>query len=247
MAQSLNPETQNIQSVFNKARKDKFILVLTLPAILKDQNVVLLSERTKELVQLESLQYSIWGSPVPDINVPAASMKIWGQPYKVTSQSREPYKPINVNFTVDNLFNNYWILWKWLEVLNAPRDSGMPEHFAEYEIGAHKRPLVFDKVRDKAALIQKQLQGGISKNEKITPIAFQPINMVNNFLDYQTIITIYGLNEYNERTIAFHYYNCFITHLAEIQYNYRDPEEIESSFDFEFNQMDIEFIEPPQS
>lgn len=243
-----NQGAQHIQSIFNKSRKDKFVLVLSLPAILREQNVALLSARAKELIQLESLQYSIWGSPVPDVVVPAHIMKIWGQPYKVTSQSRDSYHPITVHFNVDNLFNNYWLLWKWLEVLNAPLDSGMPEHFADYQIGSNKKPVILDSIREKAALAQKNLQkGSLNKDQETKAISTQPINMINNFLDYQTIITIYALNEYNERTTAFHYYNCFITRLAEIQYNYRDPEEIESAFDFEFNQMDIELLEPTRS
>ena len=55
--------TENKQSVFNKSRNDKFILVLTLPNILRNKNTPLLSNRADELIQLESLQYSVWGSP----------------------------------------------------------------------------------------------------------------------------------------------------------------------------------------
>jgi len=232
MSDVLNTEKQ---SVFNKARKDKFLLVLSLPSILKKLDSKILSERAKTLVQLETLQFSVYGSPVPGVSIPAHNQPIFGQPYHVTSQTREPYPPITVNFTVDNRFNNYWVLWKWLEVLNHPIDSGMDSHFATYEPGENSIPL--NPAGEKSYLIQK----GTNTKSNITT---QPIKMKNNFLDYQTIITIIGLDEYNQKTIEFEYTNAFITNLAEITYNYRDPGEMESSFQFAFNQLHINLVGP---
>lgn len=233
------------QTVLNKSRKDKFILVLTLPQILKDNNVKILGPRTEEFVQLDALQYSIYGSPVPEMSIPPQELSVYGQPYKVTSQTRASYTPIAVNFTVDNRFNNYWILWKWLEILNAPRDSGMPSHFANYQEGADTaQPSPTPKTaRDRMGEIASALEG---KTGKIKNINTQQVRMINNFLDYQTLITIYGLDEYNQKVVQFNYYNSFITELGGINYNYRDQEEAECSFQFAFNQMDVQLIDPPQ-
>ena len=41
----------------------------------------------------------------------------------ITSYTRPNYTPLDVNFIVDNQFKNYWILWKWLSVLNNPAES----------------------------------------------------------------------------------------------------------------------------
>jgi len=118
------------QSITNKARADKFLLVFSLPPVLKDLNTPILSPRAQTFIQEDSLQFSIWGVVVPQTTVPAQTVRWGGQPYNVTSQSRPDYNPISVNFTIDNQFNNYWVLWKWLDVMNKIKQSGMNEHFA---------------------------------------------------------------------------------------------------------------------
>jgi len=234
MTHALPATISDKQSIFNKARKDRFILVLTLPAILRDKNTPLLTKRAQELIQLESLQFAIWGSPVPDIIIPSQDLTIYGQPYKVTSQARQSYAPISINFAVDNRFNNFWVLWRWLEILNDPLLSGMPEHFAEYQAkkGKNNKP-------NKNKLSEKY-QG-------MSNLEFQQISMKNNFLDYQTIMTVYGLDEYHRKVIQFNYLNAFITQLGGITYNYRDPTEIESSFQFVFNQLEVTLLDPVDS
>jgi hypothetical protein len=216
-----------LQSIFNKARKDKFILVLTLPKVLQKIDSDILSERAQSLIKLDSLQFSIWGSPVPEVTVPDVEQRIWGQAYKVTSQSRPNYNPISVNFTVDHRFSNYWVLWKWLYTLNHPIESGMEDIFANYIAG---KPQIdpLQAARDKAYMVGKNLQKGSGNKANLdTPSLMgsgstKPIHMVDNFLDYQTIVTIYGLDEYNEKVIEFTYTHAFITQLSEIAYNYRD-------------------------
>ena len=237
--------TDNVlkQAVFNKARKDKFIMVITLPKILREINSDILSQRSQSLIKQEALQFSIYGSPVPETSVPQQALGIYGQTYNVTSQVREPYAPITVNFTVDNRFSNWWVLWKWLEVLNDPRDSWMPDDFSVWQQGAAE---VLNGANEKSDLIRKQLN---SKQSKVGPqisktITTQQIKMVKNYLDYQTTITVYGLDEYDNKMIQFDYYNAFITRLAGIEYNYRDAEEIESNFTFVFNQLEIGLVGP---
>jgi len=232
-------QISQMQSVFNKASKDKFLLVLTLPNILRNSNSGILSKRTEELIQLETLQFSIWGSPVPEVNVPSVSMGVQGQTYNVTSQTKAAYPPITVNFNVDNFFNNYWLLWKWLDVLNNWKDSGMPSQFAEYKTDGSEKA----HAREKANQIAKNLAGKKTVPDGVSDIDFQQIRMANDFLDYQTIITIYGKDEYDKNIIQFNYNNAFITQLGGIGYNYRDPEEVESSFQFVFNQMEVNLLD----
>lgn len=225
------------QSVFNKTRKDKFLLVLSLPNALKGINSQILTQRSNDSIQLETLQFSVWGTVVPDTVVAPVEMKMWGQAYKVTSQHRDAYPPISVNFTIDNRFSNYWLLWKWLDILNNVKNSGMPESFGIYEPGIESA----NKARELSNNIAKKSQNASSELE------LQQIHMVNNFLDYQTIMTIYGIDEYNSKIIRFDYYNAFITKLGGINYSYREPTEAESSFDFVFSQMNITLLNDSDS
>lgn len=197
------------QAILNKSRADKFEMVITLPKVLRTLNAQILSQRSQESVQQDTLQFSVWGILVPGVSIPAKDLPTWGQPYKVTSQARDPYSPISINFTIDNRFNNYWVLWKWLEYLNRPKESGMNEYFNDQQILANKGKLDSKK-----------------------------------FVDYQTTITVYGLDEYNNKVVKFDYYNAFITNLGEIRYNYRDPTELETSFEFAFNQMIVTLLDP---
>jgi len=105
------------QSVLNRSGKDKFVLVLNLPKILYKQSI------KDELIDLDPLQISVYGAVVPPIQVPANEVRFGGQSYNVSSYTRPNYPPLTVNFVIDNKFRNYWILWKWLSVLNDPKTS----------------------------------------------------------------------------------------------------------------------------
>jgi len=195
------------QSITNKARADKFLLVLSLPPAIKDSNTPILTERTQEYIQEDALQFSVWGVVVPSVSVPEQTVRWGGQALNVTGQSRPSYPPVSVNFTIDNHFNNYWLLWKWLDQMNKITDSGMDNHFAD---------------------------GNVDQTPRLNS---------NKFTDYQTMLTVYALDEYNHRVAKFEYSNAFITELGEIRYNYRDETELEASFTFVFNQMDITLLE----
>ena len=105
------------QSVLNRPGKDKFILVLNLPQVLRKQSI------TNDLININPLQMSIFGTVVPPVQVPGNEVRFGGQSYNVSSYARPNYPPLPVNFIVDNKFHNYWILWKWLAILNDPDTS----------------------------------------------------------------------------------------------------------------------------
>lgn len=119
------------QSVLNKSRKDKFRLILTLPNVLKkiDSRRV----RDDQLINLDSLQFSVYNVNIPQIEVPAISLHYSGQNYNVTSFDRPAYPPASVNFVIDNEYKNYWVLWKWLQMFNDPIHGtfGGPEIFKD--------------------------------------------------------------------------------------------------------------------
>lgn len=109
------------QSQLNKSRLDKFLLVLNLPPILRNIDNKNLGIRSGKLLSQNSLQFSVYGSVIPTISVPDVEAPFSGGTYKVSSNSRPPYDNVNVNFTIDNKFNNYWVINKWLNVLSDAR------------------------------------------------------------------------------------------------------------------------------
>jgi hypothetical protein len=110
-----NPQ---LQSTLNRSSKDKFILVLTLPDILKK-----LSVKDETLRKLDSIEMSVFGTIVPDVTVPAVPVPYGGQVLNVSSHTRPNYNSLTVNFVIDNTYTNYYVLYKWLAVLNDPLKS----------------------------------------------------------------------------------------------------------------------------
>jgi hypothetical protein len=166
-------------------------MIFNVPEILKEQKSN--STRSNSRIIPNSLQFSIYGAVVPDIKVPHKDVPYAGQVLKVSSFTRPTFPPMTVNFMVDNMFNNYWVIYKWLNLLNDAKKS--------------------------------LYMSGIKEDE--------------GYLDkYSTSISVFGLDEYNNRVIEFKYSNAFPTSLGGIKYNDRDPKEIESSFEYAFFQFE---------
>ncbi len=104
------------QSPFNKERKDKFVLVIPTPKVLRED--VSKTVRNNTLVNPDSMQFSIYGSVIPTVSIPEESVRFSGQTLNVTSYNRPVYDPIEVKFTIDNRFENYWFIYTWLNKLN---------------------------------------------------------------------------------------------------------------------------------
>lgn len=188
-----NPTTQ---SPLNVGLKDKFILVLNLPRILRKQSII------NPSISIDPVQLTIFGAVVPSIQVPPQEVMFSGQAYNVTSYTRPNFAPLDVSFVVDNQFKNYWVLWKWLSILNNPGES----------MYNGSDPLL-ETWKDRV------------ENGTLT--------------EYQSNFSILSKNEYNQTIIEFQYKNAFITGLGSINYNYKDPEIIESSVQFQFSQFDV--------
>ena len=91
--------------------------------------------------------------------------------------------------------------------------------------------------------MNKIKESGMDDHFKDSNIDDSPGLTSNKYTDYQTTISVYALDEYNVRVAKFDYFNAFITELGEVRYNYRDETELESNFNFVFNQMDINLLE----
>jgi len=193
------------QSQLNKSRKDKFLLVFNLPPILKNNNTSNLSIRSNNIINQNSIQFSVYGSIVPQIQVPDIIAPYSGQSYKISSNSRPPYENISINFTVDNQFNNYWVIYSWLNLLNNQQQS----------------------IYDAEQIVP---DGAISNKSGKLATPLQPQS-------YQTDFTVYGKDEYDNNVIQFTYTKAFPVSLGNIEYNYREPGEMETTFEFAFSQF----------
>lgn len=109
------------QSILNVSRKDKYRLIFSVPKLLRGK--FLEDQRICHGGNLDKLHYSIWGVNIPQVNVPSLPISYAGQTLKVSSLARDPYPPIEVNFTVDNKFDNYYVLWKWLNLMNDAKNG----------------------------------------------------------------------------------------------------------------------------
>jgi len=109
-------KTPIFQSPFNKQRKDKFICVLTIPKVLRDK--VKTITRLNNTVNFDSIQFSVFGTVVPRVEIPPVLVPFSGQTLKATSYSRPSFANLKVDFTVDSQFNNYWVIYTWLDIFN---------------------------------------------------------------------------------------------------------------------------------
>ena len=60
---------------------------------------------------------------VPDIVVPAVETRYSGSTLYVSSHSRPSYPAVNVKFTIDNQFNNYWVIYQWLNLMRDQNEG----------------------------------------------------------------------------------------------------------------------------
>lgn len=111
------------QSVLNKARKDKFQLVFTLPKAMREINTRENLDRLDSKLVQDALQFSIYGTVIPAINVNAIEQQYSGQVFKFSGHHRPEYGNITVNFVVDSQFNNYWVIYKWINLMNHNKEA----------------------------------------------------------------------------------------------------------------------------
>ena len=175
-------------------------MVLTPPESIREINSK--TERDNKKVINDSIQYSVYGSLIPKITVQDIGTTYSGQTFKFSSHNRPAYENIFVNFTIDNRFNNYWVLFKWINILNNNKEA------------------IYD-----------------ADNLRI-----RPVDNPKLLEQYSTTITIYGLDEYDKRKIQFDFLGALPVSLGQLAYNYRDPMEAESTFEFAFSQFTAKLL-----
>lgn len=185
------------QSPFNKQRKDKFLFVLNLPEVLKNLNKKI--ERSNNSIIADSLSFSVYGVVIPRVQINEIKAGYSGQNLHVSALTRVPYPSVPVSFTVDNRFNNYWVIFKWLDLLN-----------------------------DQAT--------GVTDQDNLSPSTTSEL--------YKATFSLYSLDEFNNKTVEFTFTKAFPVTLGEINYNYRDGSELETTFEFSFDQLYVKLLTP---
>jgi len=192
------------QTIYNKARRDKFLMVFDIPLALKQKAIEVPTIKCNPDAQAylaDAIQFAIYGTPVPRVSVREIYVPYLGQTHRQTSYSRPNYSPLTIGMAVDNKFLNYWLLWTWLNLWNDTSGSQ------------------FDA-------------------------SYNPTTVSTSIADYVTSFTIFGLDEYNNKVISFLYKNVIITDLSEIEFSYRNTEEIGCTASFVFDQLDVALIQP---
>ena len=185
----------NNQSFLNKSRLDKFLMVFQIPQALK--KIDSKTERSTFNLNEDAFQFSVYGSVVPEITVPSIQIGYAGSNLYNSAHAKEPYPPVTVNFTVDNEFNNYWTIYKWLDLMHDEKEG-------LYDV--------------------------------------DDLSIDERFASYQTDMTLYGLDEYDNKRIEFTYTKAFPINVGAMNYNYRDSSEIESSMTFVYSQIHSKLI-----
>jgi hypothetical protein len=109
------------QSPINRARDNKFVLVISIPPGLKETNSI--TQRDNSTINIDSITYNVFGTMVPDIVVPAVSTPYTGGNIYVSSHTHPPHPPIRVDFVVDNNFDNYWTIYQWLNLIRDQKEG----------------------------------------------------------------------------------------------------------------------------
>jgi hypothetical protein len=198
------------QSLLNKSRKDKFILCFNLPFTLKTV-VSLDSLPSDTFIQPNTVQFSVYGSIVPHIIIPATEARYSGQTLNVTSHSRESYPPLEIKFNIDNRFFNYWVIYQWLNLMNND-STGI---YDQDDLAEDINPILQPKYKPATKLSQQAIMNTL----------------------YYTDLSIFALDEYNKRTMEFKYTKAFPTELTGVDYDYQDPDEIKCAATFAYSQF----------
>lgn len=128
MSADIKPKTNYLpQAILNKARGDKFALILGIPQVLKNIDRKYPLDKPNRYIALDRLQFSIVGINVPNISIPKIDVPGMGAVPNVTSFVRPSYGEVSCKFVVDSEFINYFVIWKWLNFLNDTT-TGATEH-----------------------------------------------------------------------------------------------------------------------
>ena len=108
-------------SELNRARSNKFTLIIDIPQCFKKLETD--TARSNRLINTNKVQMNVWGSVTPQISVPSIEVPAYAGVVKVSSHSKPAYETVTVDFTVDNNYENYHAIYRWLDILSDDKIS----------------------------------------------------------------------------------------------------------------------------
>ena len=109
------------ESELNRARTNKFNLVIDLPKCFSHLETS--SASSNGLLNLSKLQINVWGTVVPSISVPSIEVPVLGGVIKASGHAKPAYDPVTVDFTVDHNYENYHVIYRWLDIMSDDRSA----------------------------------------------------------------------------------------------------------------------------
>lgn len=107
-------DNQVTQSVLNRSRLNRFILILDLPEKLKER---------EDLFHLKNLQFTVTGTVFPPIQIHSHNIRFGGQSMNIPGFSRPEYPSLRVMFKIDNEWKNYMTIYHWINLFNNDKES----------------------------------------------------------------------------------------------------------------------------
>lgn len=170
----MNDTTLTEQTILNKSRDDKFLLVFDVPKLIVDLDK---KERTNSTIQRDTMQFAIEGIVLPAISIPQVSVNYRGGTVAISSQARTPYDPVPITFTIDNRFNNYWVFYTWLNAIRSV-DNGLYATALEREGKFDPSMFLPDYAVDMTVYVKDEYNVDIMKYtyESALPIRLSEVN-----------------------------------------------------------------------
>ena len=111
------------ESDLNTARSNKFILVIDLPKCFRGLN------GTPNIggcsyFKTQKLLMNVYGKAIPEIEIASNEIPAFGHVMKASSLGRKAYRPVTIKFIIDSKYENYYVIYKWMDIMNNTMDGG---------------------------------------------------------------------------------------------------------------------------
>lgn len=111
------------ESELNTARSNKFILVIDLPKCFRALDGTP-NAGSCSYFRTQKLQMNVFGKAIPEVEIPSNEIAAFGQVMKASSLSRKAYRAVTIKFIVDSKYENYFVVYKWMDIMNSTTEGG---------------------------------------------------------------------------------------------------------------------------
>ena len=109
--------TDFIQSTLNRSFTDKFYFLMNLPNAMKNFKEDYNRNLNEGGIKKETIGWTLIKTSIPEVLIKSQSIGYSGGNHYISSHVKEPYSPLSIEFKVDSLYNNYSILYEWLNYI----------------------------------------------------------------------------------------------------------------------------------